>query len=165
MRRITSHVVNRKVSDASPRLGDDAPLLVGEFYAGAYGPTIILIMVSSAACQWLQRVFRELSHGGSARTLTAEPEVRIENLQTIEMVLRPDGPRVALRLRDDGAAESFVWSATEEGWLYLADLIQSLCDGGVGHHYLTEDKDDVALIELSYGEQDVLRVAKPLLDA
>lgn len=81
------------------------------------------------------------------------------------MVLRPDGPRVALRHRDDGAAKSFVWSATAEGWLYLADLIQSLCDGGIGHHYLTEDKDDVALIELSYGEQDVLRVAKPLLDA
>lgn len=58
-----------------------------------------------------------------------------------------------------------MWSATTEGWLYLGDLIQSFCDGGVGHHYLTEDEDDVALIELSYGEQDVLRIAKPLLDA
>jgi hypothetical protein len=153
------------VSYESSQLGDKSPLLVGDFYAGAYGPTIILIIASPAACTWLQCVFRELGHGGSTRTLTAEPEVRIENLRAIEMVHRPDGPRVALRHRDNSGAKSFVWSATAEGWLYLADLIQSLCDGGVGHHYLTEDKDDVAIIELSSGEQDVLSVAKPLLDA
>jgi hypothetical protein len=39
----------------------------------------------------------------------------------------------------------------------VVELIQPLCDGGVGHHYLAEDKDDVALIELSVGEEEVLR--------
>ena len=148
------------MSDGSLGLGQKSPLLAGDFYAGAYGPTIILIMSSPAAGAWLQGVFRELAHGGSARTLTAEPEVRIVNLGTIEMACRSGGPRVTLRHRYDVTDKSFVWSATAEGWLYLADLIQSLCDGGIGHQYLTEDRDDVALIELSSGEQDVLSVAR-----
>jgi|ERR1035438_5418751 hypothetical protein len=102
----------------------------------------------------------DYSHRGPARVLTAEPEVRITNVQVMEMVCRSDGSRVTLRHRDDETDGSFVWSATTEGWLYLADPIQSLCDCGVGHHYLTEAKGDVVLIELSSGEHDVLCVAR-----
>jgi hypothetical protein len=156
------HCVGAKVNNESVPDGEKLPLLKGDYYSGACGPTIILIMSSPAAGVWLQQVFRELACREPARTLTAEPEVRIANLKDIEMIRRPDGPRVALRYRD-GEADSLVWSATEEGWLYLADLIQSLCDGGIGHHYLTEDKDDVALIELSSGEEDVLSVARSRL--
>jgi hypothetical protein len=137
-----------------------SPLLTGDLYDGAYGQTIILIADSSAACVWLQAVFRELAHGGSSRTLTAESEVQITNVEAIELVTRPDGPRVTFRQSDAATEGSFVWSATPEGWLYLADLIQPLVDGGIGHQYLTEDKNDVALIELSSGEQDVLSAAR-----
>ncbi len=133
-------------------------MLVGDFYDGAYGPTIILIASSPAACVWLQDVFRELARGGLSRTLTAEPGVRFTNVEVIEMVCRPDGPRVTLGRGTDERA--FVWSATADGWLYLADLVQPLVDGGAGHQYLTDDKDDVALIELSSGEQDVLNAAR-----
>ena len=77
------------------------------------------------------------------------------------MVCRPNGPRVMLRYRDDADEKAFVWSATPDGWLYLTELITGLCwRGGVGHHYLAEDKDDVALIELSVGEEEVLRSLK-----
>jgi hypothetical protein len=140
------------------------PLLVGDFYDGAYGPTIILIASSPAACAWLQDVFRELARGGSSCMLTAEPKVRLTNVEVIEMVCRQDGPRVALRSGDDTAEKSFVWSATADGWLYLADLIQPLADGGAGHQYLTDDKDDVALIELSSGEKDVLSAARSAVE-
>ena len=143
------------LSADSPQIGEGVPLLTGEFYAGGYGPTILLIMRSPVAGVWLQRVFRELARGGATHTLTDDPEVRIANLQALEMVRRLDGPRIALGYRDGGGDRSFRWSATGEGWLYLADLIQSLCDGGTGHQYLTEDKDDVALIELSSGEPDI----------
>jgi hypothetical protein len=141
------------LSDKSPQLEEEPLLFVGDFYDGAYGPTIILIASSSAACAWLRDVFRELARGGRNRTLTAEPEVRFTNVEAIEMVCRPDGPRVTLRHSDDTAERAFVWSATANGWLYLADLIQPLADGGAGHQYLTEDKDDVSLIELSSGER------------
>jgi hypothetical protein len=92
--------------------------------------------------------------------LTAEPDVRFTNVEEIAMVCRHDGPRVTLRYRDGRTERAFVWSATANGWLYLVDLMQPLVDGGTGHQYLTEDKDDVALIELSSGEQDVLSAAR-----
>jgi hypothetical protein len=38
----------------------------------------------------------------------------------------------------------------------MRDLVQALCEHGSGHQYLTDDEDDVALIELSLGEQGVL---------
>jgi hypothetical protein len=62
-----------------------------------------------------------------------------------------------LKRQDDEVA--FVWSATRAGWLHLADLTQSLCAGGVGHHYLTDDRGDDALVELSFGEHDPQTVA------
>ncbi len=145
------------MSDIGLQAATEPALIIGDFYRGTYGPTIILITSSSAGCVWLQDIFRELSHGGPSRTLTAEPEVRFTNVETIEMVCRPNGPRVMLRYRDDADEKAFVWSATPDGWLYLTELIQQLCSGGVGHHYLAEDKDDVALIELSVGEEEVIR--------
>lgn len=142
------------------QLGDGAPLLVGDFYDGADGPTIILIASAPAVCAWLQEVFREISHCVPNRTLSVQPEVRFTNVEAIEMVCRANGPRVTLGRGADTARKTFVWSATADGWLYLADLIQPLADGKAGHQYLTEDKNDVAVVELSCGEQDVLSAAR-----
>ena len=76
------------------------------------------------------------------------------------MVRRPSGPRATLTHSDGSAEKAFVWSATADGWLYLVDLIQPLVDGKAGHQYLTEGKEDAALIEISSGEQDVIRAAR-----
>ncbi len=80
------------------------------------------------------------------------------------MTTRSAEPRVALKRRDSGSAKSFIWSATGDGWLYLADLTQPLCTDGVGHHYLTDDKNDDALIELSFGEHDSQKIARLTTD-
>jgi len=136
------------------------PLILGELYDGAEGPTIILVMTRLSAGVWLQEAFRSLATLKEPRTLTPSPDVRVLNVAAIEMVCVADGPRIALRSCDTGGDHSFVWSATVEGWLYLADLVQPLCDGVAGHQYLTEHPDDAALIELSSGEPDVLRVAQ-----
>jgi len=137
-----------------------SPLILGELYDAADGPTIMLVMVTLAAGVWLQEAFRSLARLKEPRTLTPSPEVRVLDVASIQMVCVADGPRIALRSRDIGGDRSFVWSATVEGWLYLADLVQPLCDGAAGHQYLTEHKDDAALIELSSGEPDVLRIAQ-----
>jgi hypothetical protein len=155
--------MNRKesiLSDESEGLRGEPLLFVGDLYEGAYGPTIILMASSPVACAWLQDVFRELAHGAPSRTLTAEPKMQFTNVEVLEVVCRPGSPRITLRHRDDIAEKSFVWSATAGGWLYLADLIQSLADGAAGHEYLTEDRDGVALVELSSGEQEVLDAVK-----
>jgi hypothetical protein len=120
----------------------------------------MLVMVTLAAGDWLQDTFRTLARLKEPCTLTASPYVRVINIAVIEMICLADGPRIAVRKHDTGADDSFLWSATEEGWLYLADLVQPLCDGVAGHQYLTERKDDAAVIELSSGEPEVLRVAQ-----
>ena len=94
-----------------------SPLIIGELYDGADGPTIMLVMVTLAAGVWLQEVFRDLARLKNPRTLTRSPEVRVVNVAAIEMVCVADGPRIALRSRDIGGDHSFVWSATVEGWL------------------------------------------------
>jgi hypothetical protein len=132
------------------------PLLIGDFYAGAYGPTIVLAMTSPAACEWLMRLFRDLAELGRPRLFTVEPEVRVANVHAIKMVRRPTGPPVSLHKDTNDGQESFVWSATEDGWLHSRDLVQSLCEVGSGHQYMNDERDDVALIELSLGEPDLL---------
>lgn len=148
-----------KIDDMNP--GSQSPLMTGDYYAGAYGPTIVLILHSTTACSWLQSVFRDLADCDGSHILTIDPKARIHNIDAIEMTCRSDGPKVAIRNPDDNEKQ-FAWSATPQGWLYQADLIQPFCDGGSGHQYLTDDEDDVALIEVSFGEQDVLDAAKRL---
>lgn len=137
-----------------------SPPILGELYDAAEGPTIMLVMLTLPGGLWLQDAFRSLARLKQPRTLTPSPEVRVLNVASIEMACVADGPRIALRSRDTGGDHAFVWSATVEGWLYLADLVQPLSDGVPGHQYLTEHPDDAGLIELSSGEPDVLRVAQ-----
>jgi hypothetical protein len=148
------------VFDHSPEPDPASPLILGDLYDGADGPTIILVMLTVAAGDWLQDTFRNLARHKEPLTLTASPQVRVINVASMQMVCPDDGPRIALRSGDAAGDGSFVWSATAEGWLYLVDLIQPLCDGRAGHQYLTERKDDAALIELSSGEPEVLRIAQ-----
>src|ERR1700733_1280960 len=117
------------MSNKQSQLRDEPPLFICDFYEGAYGPTIILIASSPSACAWLQDVFRELAHGGASRTLTAEPKMRFTSLTALKLVNRTSGLPVMLRRDDATVGKSFVWSATVEGWLYLAELIQPLADG------------------------------------
>ena len=120
----------------------------------------MLVMVTLAAGVWLQEAFRSLARLKEPRTPTPSPEVRVLDVASIEMVCVADGPRIALRSGDTAGDPSFVWSATVEGWLYLADLVQPLSDGVPGHQYVIEHPDDAALIELLSGEPDVLSVAQ-----
>ncbi len=78
------------------------------------------------------------------------------NVDAITMVRRSAGPAVSLLNSRGSGQQSFVWSATEDGWLHSRDLVQALREAGSGHQYMTDDKDDVALIELSLGEPDLL---------
>jgi hypothetical protein len=142
-------------------------LIRGDYYDSAYGPTILLVMMSSAACKWLQRLFRDLAELGVPRIFTAEPEIHLENIGEIKMVRRSSGPLVSIRRepgRSNDSEQSFEWSATDDGWLHLRDLVQALCEHGAGHQYLTDHEDDAALVELSLGEQSVLDTVRSAQD-
>ncbi len=57
-----------------------------------------------------------------------------------------------------------MWSATEDGWLHSRDLVQALCEAGSGHQYMNDDRDDVAVVELSLGEPDLLGSVRDKLE-
>lgn len=135
-------------------------LIVGDFYDGAYGPTIILILMSRAAGAWFQQILHSLGVGGPSKILTSDPNVYVAHLDDLEMTSRSSGPQITLKRRNNDDKASFVWSATREGWLHLAALTEPLCTEGTGHHYLTDEKDDDALIELSFGEHDAQKIAR-----
>lgn len=120
-------------------------------------------MTSCAACDWLMHLFRDLAALARPRVFTLEPEVRVANVDTITMVRRSTGPPVSLRAEPSDNLQSFVWSATEDGWLHSRDLVQTLCEAGSGHQYMNDAKEDVALIELSLGESDLLRSVRAKL--
>src|ERR1700743_2878135 len=131
------------------------PHFLVDQYEGVYGPTILLAANSPVAVPWLQHVFRELAEGGRPQGFVPRPEVSAGTIDAIELVGRSCAPRIAFHRRESDL-NSFVWSATPEGWTYLAELVQPFCDGATGHQYLTEDVGDAASIELTVGEQDVL---------
>jgi hypothetical protein len=92
-------------------------LIRGDYYDSAYGPTILLVMMSSAACKWLQRLFRDLAELGVPRIFTAEPGIHLENIGEIKMVRRSSGPLVSIRRepgRSNDSEQSFEWSATDD---------------------------------------------------
>jgi hypothetical protein len=128
------------------------PFIAGDYYAGAHGPTIIMILSSADAAVWLQQAVREMALHAARRVLTEEPEVRLNNVGSIVMTHTVDGPRLTLKRGGTNEMPAFLWAGTSEGWLYLADLIEPFCEGQSGHHYLTEAQTDDAVIELSLGE-------------
>jgi hypothetical protein len=46
-------------------------------------------------------------------------------------------------------------AASSDGWTTCAALMEPFMDGSAGHHYLTTEGIDDALLELSFGEPNV----------
>lgn len=126
--------------------------IIGDFGTGAYGPTIILKLLSEDAALWLCRLFIDLATTRTIATLTDEPTVSIRGLRRL-VLERRDPPLVpGLHLM---APEEFSWSASADGWISSAGLIQPFTEGRTGHQYLTTEGVDDALVEVSFGEPGV----------
>lgn len=128
-----------------------SPLVEGDYFEGAYGPSILLVLTSTGAVRWLQMLFDRLAAGepGTTLELTGMPEVEIGGAVT-DMVLRvvdrvPDRHLVRY---PDGRIR---WSCTPEEWRTASLLLEPLATES-GHQYLTSETGDDALIEASRGE-------------
>jgi hypothetical protein len=128
-------------------------LVRGDYYQGAFGPSIILVLSSPQAARWLQGIFRSTTALSSPLSLSTDPHVRLNNVDDLSLVHRTSGSEVELRREPSRDLVGFVLSATEQGWQYLADLMEPLAEGQTGHQYLTREGVDDALIEVSLGEQ------------
>jgi hypothetical protein len=127
------------------------PLLEGDFYEGAYGPSILLVLTSREAVAWLRSVFDDLARGSIGAVLRLDTQPRVEigaaltALQLRRVEATPDRHLVQAR---DG---SFTWSCTADEWQTASLLLEPLLKQS-GHQYLTSETDDDAIIEVSYGE-------------
>lgn len=128
------------------------PLVVGEFYDGAYGPTIILVLSSITAAKWLRRVFLEQIDNAEPHDLSVEPHMRASNMSSLRLITRASGREIELKRVSDKPAPSFTIYGTRSGWQYVAELIDPFCNGQSGHQYFADLAGDDALVEVSFGE-------------
>lgn len=127
------------------------PLLEGDFYEGAYGPSILLVLTSREAVAWLRSIFDNLSRAsiGDVFRLDSQPRVEIgAALTALELRRVEHMPRRHLVQAPD---TSFMWSCTAEEWQTASLMLEPLLEQS-GHQYLTSEADDDAIIEVSYGE-------------
>ena len=122
-----------------------------DLYDGAYGPTILLVLVTRRSIDWLRKVFEDMAAAptGTVVSLTDLPQVRVVGelgglvLSKAERCSRPDLVR--------GVSGRFVWSCTADDWDTMSLMLEPLLRQP-GHQYLTSEGVDDALIEVSFGE-------------
>lgn len=128
---------------------ESKPLLVGELGEGSLGPTLLLKTVTPRGARWLRGIFQTMRQASQPLLLTSRPEVGIPNV-AIELICtgnkRPERNLIA-----DGN-NRFRWACTADQWNDLALLMTPLVEGAVGHQYLTSERWDDLLIEVSHGE-------------
>lgn len=140
---------------------DGLPLILGDFYHGAYGPTIILKAQTLLGVDWFLRVLVRLSRDEEATfDLASMPELQIDGIDELRVetvAVQPDIPltrTVGCSYEDAG----FLWRQDTLRWAHASMLIEPLLKGRPGHQYLTNEGRDAALIEFSHGED--LGIAK-----
>ncbi len=137
--------------------GNGERLIEGAFYQGAYGPTIIMKVLSREAVDWLAGVFMDLAeHSDACIELTVASGVHLEAVSLLKLQRVDEQPDVALKqLADVTEGAEFAWSQDAENWRTSATLLTALLDRGSGHQYLTHEGKDAALIEISFEEPSV----------
>lgn len=134
---------------------DGLPLILGDFYPGSYGPTILLEAQSLLGVDWFLRVLVKLSrHEEASFDLASMPELRINGVDELKIETVPVQPDIPLtRTAGSGYNDaSFSWRQDTLRWAHASMLIEPLLKGRPGHQYLTNEGRDAALVEFSHGE-------------
>lgn len=128
-------------------------LIVGDYYQGAFGPTLLIRALYKRSVRWLHDILSQLAETGGDVDLIALPEVSIQGVRTLKLELVDEQPEVALRLQSSAArGVDFLWRQDVKGWRAAASLIEPFLSGQTGHQYLTQEGRDEVLIEISFGE-------------
>jgi len=132
-------------------------LIIGEFGEGAFGPTILLKLLSERSAEWLRSTFTRLAENPDVTPdLAGEPLVEIGGVRSLVLRHTSQAEDVVLRQvpAPDGGLD-FVWETDSESWAFAAGLMEPFVTGRTGHQYLTREGIDAALIEVSFGEPQV----------
>lgn len=132
-------------------------MFIGDFYQGAYGPTILLKANSNGAASWLHNVFVNLANGTTQSIDLAKcPAVVIPTLEALTLRCVSKRPEIVLRQTAiPSGVPHFEWTQDASSWEMAAGLLEPFVAGNSGHQYFTNETKDDALIEISFGEPDV----------
>lgn len=128
--------------------------IIIDYYQGAYGPTIRLVLPTDGSARRLFEIFLALSCGETtSAALTEMPNMKISGFEHLVLSVRPvDGSEKSLTIVDDTTIR-VDWSRSRRGWANAASLVKALIDyHHPAHQYLTTESVDDALIEVAYKE-------------
>jgi hypothetical protein len=125
------------------------------FFQGADGPTLMLLMFEDADLSELKTIFRGLAEGEHAKvSLRAAGIVEfanaIDDLVFLRIVDGDEPSRMVRKVQDTFRGPLFEFRRHKEGWLECAELVEGLT--GPGHQYLSRGLSDEALVMVSYRE-------------
>jgi len=135
---------------------DTAQKMMIDFYTGASGPTLLLVVHSASSLKQLRDLFVSVSTQaeGYAEELFkndwVEPSASVRSLVLRRLTNRKAEPSKTFRLLTQEKGAVFEWSRHAEGWLECADKLDAL--RLPGHQYLTIGGFNDALVEVSYLE-------------
>jgi hypothetical protein len=134
-------------------LADESTMIWGDCYDGYDGPSIILILRSVKAAEWLEHFLQNLSPAPERTSLSGQREVDMGTRGDLSFVRVEQGKPTQLRRQGTPEPPSYVWSINPDGIESLLGLIEPFREGHTGHQYLSDVGEADAELELTYGEQ------------
>ncbi len=126
------------------------------YYVGAYGPTITIDVQSRGDLLIVRRSFRRLAENiGGEEDIGAALKCELDGIAALIASSVHRQPLRALQLLySAGRVPVFNWSNTPEEWSDCLERVDNMLRKDLpGHHYLTVEGVDEALVELCYREQ------------
>jgi len=131
------------------------PAILVDFYHGAYGPTIRIVLTTRQQLQVFLDTLRTLaSSEGVIIALEQLPNFVLSGIRSFVFQTVPSTPELPKHLTVLGGQNpSVIWKQTHTDWKRAADLIEVFTTSDEsGHHYLTDEGIDDALVEVAYKE-------------
>lgn len=123
--------------------------VVVDYYVGAYGPTLMVIVKSKEELLYIQEIFSALGNQKTAFNIEDLEKTELKGFKTIHLKQTPKKHSNGLRIVDNTSeGPVLLWELSALEWRECAELLESL--DKYGHQYLTTEGVDDVLVEVSF---------------
>jgi hypothetical protein len=147
----------------SHHCGEESSLAEVDLYDGAYGPSVLIILVEKESIAWLRGIFKNMVDTPFDSTVSLAELPRVNWGASLDDIVFSRVPQPLGRKFTHETPGRFLWKCTSSEWATMSLLLEPLLRQP-GHQYLTSEETDDALVEVSFGEehrQQALRDRKP----
>lgn len=131
------------------------PAITISFYAGSYGPTLLLDVPSPGLLGHLYCVIRELQRKETDSIhIHSRINTNYKNISDLQLTLSKKKQKKTLhRHKDNNGNTSFVWTNNADDWTNNLEMLEGLIRSKAPRHqYFTLEDTDDALLVISYQE-------------